>query len=72
MDGWRLMIFCARAAYGLGRVGRERRAALLACGTPTMKLWSFDALPESLHKHVVAPAAGAVHADLNACPFSIP
>ena len=29
----------------------------------------IDGLPESLHKHVVAPAAGAVHADLNAVPF---
>jgi len=27
----------------LGRMGREQPGALLARGTPTMKLWSFDA-----------------------------
>jgi hypothetical protein len=32
----------------------------------------FDALPESFHKHVVAPTACAVHADLNAVLFENP
>ena len=32
----------------------------------------FDALPESFHEHVVAPAAFPVHADLNAVVFQEP
>jgi hypothetical protein len=34
-----------------------------------VNLLVFDAAPESLHKHVVAPATFAVHADLNAALF---
>jgi hypothetical protein len=43
VGGWRLMIFCARATRGLRRIGRERLGALLARGTRTVKLCSFDA-----------------------------
>ena len=41
--GWSLMIFCARATRGLRRMGEGRPGALLARGTRTIRMCTFDA-----------------------------